>query len=37
MADKRLLDRGVGALPKVLKAYMGEATWLTEPTRARTT
>ena len=26
---------GVGALPKVLEAYMGEAVWPAEPTRGR--
>ena len=25
--DKRLLDGGVGALPRVLEAYMGEVVW----------
>ena len=34
--DKRLLDGGVGALPKVLEAYMSEATWPSKPTRGRT-
>ena len=29
---KRFLDGGVGALPKVLEAYMGEAAWPAEPT-----
>jgi hypothetical protein len=29
---KMFLDSGVGALPKVLEAYMGEATWPAEPT-----
>ena len=32
---KRLLDGGIGAMPKVLEAYMGEAAWPTEPTRGR--
>ena len=30
-----LLEGGVGAPPKVLEAYMGEAAWLAEPTRGR--
>ena len=29
-----LLDGGVGALPKVLEAYMGEVALLTDPTRS---
>jgi hypothetical protein len=29
-----LLDGGVGALPKVLEAYMGEAALLTDVTRS---
>ena len=29
------LDGGVWAVPKVLEAYMGEAAWLTKPTRGR--
>ena len=28
-----LLNSGVGALPKVLEAYKGEAAWLAEPTQ----
>ena len=31
------LDGGVGALPKFLEAYMGEASWPTEPTQGRMT
>ena len=29
-----ILDGGVGAMPKVLEAYMGEATLATDPTRS---
>ena len=29
-----VLDGGVGALPKVLEAYMGKAALLTDPTRS---
>ena len=31
-----LLDGGVGALPKVLEAYMGEAALPIDPTQGRT-
>ena len=33
---QKVLDGGIGALPKVLEAYMGEAAWLAEPTWGRT-
>ena len=32
-----VLNGGVGALSKVLKAYIGEAAWPAKPTRGRTT
>ena len=34
--DKRFLDGGLGTLPKVVEAYLGEAAWPVEPTRGRT-
>ena len=33
--DKKLLDNGVGALSKVLEAYMSEAVYATDPTRGK--
>ena len=33
--DKRLVDGGRGALPKVLEAYMGEVVWLHLPEAKR--
>jgi hypothetical protein len=32
--DKKFLDGGGGAPPKVLEAYMGEAVWLPNPPEA---
>ena len=31
--DKRIFDIGIGALPKILEAYMGEAALSTDPTQ----
>ena len=33
--DKRFLDGGIRALPKVLEAYIGEAAWPTKPTQGQ--
>ena len=34
---KMLFEGGIGALPKVLEVYMGEAVFPTNPTRGKTT
>ena len=31
--DKKILDSGLGALHKVLEAFMGEARWQAKPTQ----